>query len=68
MMRAAPFALLFLCATILFSGYETLGVIDEREARDAAIGHELMEPRCSAASRSSRSRWSPMRPRRSVRR
>ena len=45
MMRAAPFALLVLCAAILFSGYEALGVIDEREARDAAIGHELIERR-----------------------
>jgi len=45
MMRAAPFALLVLCAAILFSGYETLGVVDEREARDAAIGHELIERR-----------------------
>ena len=45
MMRAAPFALLALCAAILFSGHEGLGVVDEREARDAVIGHELIERR-----------------------
>ncbi len=40
-MRFAPFVLAALCVLVLFLGLDRIGVLDEREARDAVVAHEL---------------------------
>jgi 4-amino-4-deoxy-L-arabinose transferase-like glycosyltransferase len=41
-MRFAPFVLAALCVLVLFLGLDRVGVLDEREARDAQVARELM--------------------------
>lgn len=40
-MRSAPFVLAALCVLVLFLGLDRVGVLDEREARDAQVAREL---------------------------
>ena len=42
-MRFAPLILAALCALTLFLGLDRVGVLDEREARDAQVARELIE-------------------------
>jgi 4-amino-4-deoxy-L-arabinose transferase-like glycosyltransferase len=44
-MRFAPFVLATLCVLVLFLGLERVGVLDEREARDAQVARELIQRR-----------------------
>jgi 4-amino-4-deoxy-L-arabinose transferase-like glycosyltransferase len=50
-MRPAPFILAALCVLVLFLGLDRVGVLDEREARDAQVarelarGHDVLTPR-----------------------
>jgi len=44
-MRLAPFVLAALCALVLFTGLDRVGVLDEREARDAQVARELCQHR-----------------------
>jgi len=41
-MRLAPFVLAALCVLVLFLGFDRVGVLDEREARDAQVTRELV--------------------------
>ncbi len=41
-MRLAPFVLATLCVLVLFLGLDRVGVLDEREARDAQVARELV--------------------------
>ncbi len=41
-MRFAPFVLATLCVLVLFLGLDRVGVLDEREARDAQVARELI--------------------------
>ena len=40
-MRFAPFVLAALCVLVLFLGLDRVGALDEREARDAVVAHQL---------------------------
>ncbi len=44
-MRFAPFVLAALCVLTLFLGLDRVGVLDEREARDAEVARELLRRR-----------------------
>ena len=44
-MRVAPFILATLCVLVLFLGLDRVGVLDEREARDAQVARELIRRR-----------------------
>lgn len=44
-MRPAPFVLATLCVLVLFLGLDRVGVIDEREARDAQVVRESIQRR-----------------------
>jgi 4-amino-4-deoxy-L-arabinose transferase-like glycosyltransferase len=44
-MRLAPFILAALCVLVLFLGFDRVGVLDEREARDAQVARELIQRR-----------------------
>lgn len=44
-MRFAPFVLAALCVLVLFLGHDRVGVLDEREARDAQVARELVRRR-----------------------
>ncbi len=44
-MRFAPFVLAALCVLTLFLGLDRVGVLDEREARDAQVARELLRRR-----------------------
>jgi 4-amino-4-deoxy-L-arabinose transferase-like glycosyltransferase len=44
-MRYAPFVLAALCVLTLFVGLDRVGVLDEREARDAQVARELIQRR-----------------------
>jgi 4-amino-4-deoxy-L-arabinose transferase-like glycosyltransferase len=44
-MRSAPFVLAALCVLVLFLGFDRVGVLDEREARDAQVARELVRHR-----------------------
>jgi 4-amino-4-deoxy-L-arabinose transferase-like glycosyltransferase len=44
-MRFAPFVLATLCVLVLFLGLDRVGVLDEREARDAQVARELIQRR-----------------------
>ena len=44
-MRFAPFVLAALCVLVLFLGLDRVGVLDEREARDAQVARELIQRR-----------------------
>jgi 4-amino-4-deoxy-L-arabinose transferase-like glycosyltransferase len=44
-MRFAPFVLATLCVLVLFLGLDRVGVLDEREARDAQVARELIQHR-----------------------
>ena len=41
-MRFAPFILATLCFATLFLGFDRVGVLDEREARDAQVAREML--------------------------
>jgi 4-amino-4-deoxy-L-arabinose transferase-like glycosyltransferase len=43
--RFAPFVLAALCVATLFVGLDRVGVLDEREARDAQVARELLQHR-----------------------
>jgi 4-amino-4-deoxy-L-arabinose transferase-like glycosyltransferase len=44
-MRYAPLVLAALCGLVLFLGLDRVGVLDEREARDAQVAREMIERR-----------------------
>ena len=44
-MRYAPFVLATLCVLVLFLGLDRVGVLDEREARDAEVARESIQRR-----------------------
>jgi 4-amino-4-deoxy-L-arabinose transferase-like glycosyltransferase len=44
-MRFAPFVLATLCVFVLFLGLDRVGVLDDREARDAQVTRELIQRR-----------------------
>ena len=44
-MRFAPFVLATVCVLVLFLGLDRVGVLDEREARDAQVARELIRRR-----------------------
>ena len=41
-MRLAPLVFILVCALVLFTGFDRVGLVDEREARDAEVARELI--------------------------